>query len=171
MSTEQGPVEDDDRWILNLRGLPVTKIVVDFRLTLVLDSAWEVTLEGPVSLSHGSIRTNPPSVLDPQTQDVAAALALFGADIRSAVAFKSGALRLVFGTGTHLNCPADPSYEAWHIAGPDGWRFVSLPGGELAVWKGDNPPPTAPSRRPPSRSTPRRSPCAPTGPPPSGPRR
>lgn len=119
---------------MNLHGLPVTRIVVDFRLTLVLGSAWEITLETPVSLSHGSVPTNPPSVLHPETQDVAAALTLFGAVIRSAVAFKSGALRLVFDTGMHLNCPADPSFEAWQVADPEGWRFVSLPGGELAVW-------------------------------------
>ncbi|MFD3517447.1 DUF6188 family protein [Streptomyces sp. NPDC058657] len=133
VSTEQGPVEHADRWILNLRGLPVTRIVVDFQLTLVLGSAWEVILEAPVNLSHGSVRTNPPSVLNPETQDVAAALTLFGAEIRSAVAFKSGALRLVFDTGMHLNSPADPSFEAWQVAGPQGWRFVSLPGGELTV--------------------------------------
>ncbi|WP_370466502.1 DUF6188 family protein [Streptomyces sp. PCS3-D2] len=103
MTTEQGPVEHEDRWILNLRDLPVTRIVVDFRLTLVLGSAWEVTLEAPASLSHGSVRANPPSVLHPETQDVAAALTPFGAQIRSAIAFKSGALRLSFDTGTHLN--------------------------------------------------------------------
>lgn len=134
MSTEQGPVEHEDRWILNLHGLPVTRIVVDFRLTLVLGFAWEITLETPVSLSHGSVRTDPPLALRPETQDVAAALTLFGAVIRSAVAFKSGALRLVFDTGLHLDCLADPSFEAWQVAGPEEWRFVSLPGGELAVW-------------------------------------
>ncbi|MFI5672542.1 DUF6188 family protein [Streptomyces sp. NPDC051704] len=131
--TEQGPVEHEDRWILNLRGLPVTRILVDSRLTLVLGSAWEITLEAPVHLSYGSILANPPSVLNPETQDVAAALPLFGAEILSAVAFKSGALRLVFNTGMHLNSLADPPFEAWRAAGPGGWRFVSLPGSELAV--------------------------------------
>ena len=28
------------------------------------------------------------------------------------------------------------SFEAWQVMGPGGWRFVSLPGGELAVWTG-----------------------------------
>ncbi|MFB7446116.1 MULTISPECIES: DUF6188 family protein [Streptomyces] len=67
-------------------------------------------------------------------QDVAAAPALFGAKALSAVAFKSGTLRLVFDTGHHLTCSSDPSFEAWQVTGPAGWRFVSLPGGDLAVW-------------------------------------
>ncbi|MFE3412395.1 DUF6188 family protein [Streptomyces mirabilis] len=69
----------------------------------------------------------------PACQDVAAAPALFGAKALSAVAFKSGTLRLVFDTGHHLTCSSDPSFEAWQVTGPAGWRFVSLPGGDLAV--------------------------------------
>ncbi|MEU9720835.1 DUF6188 family protein [Streptomyces sp. NPDC047976] len=36
----------------------------------------------------------------------------------------------------HLTCSPDPSFEAWQVAGPRGWRFASLPGGDLAVWPG-----------------------------------
>ncbi|WP_406300521.1 DUF6188 family protein [Embleya sp. NBC_00888] len=84
----------------------------------------------------GSPRTNPGLRLTPESQDVAAALPLFGAKVLSAVAFKSAALRMVFDSGTHLNCPSDASSEAWRITGPGGWRFVSLPGGDLAVRSG-----------------------------------
>ncbi|MFI0742154.1 DUF6188 family protein [Streptomyces sp. NPDC021100] len=136
MSTEEDPAEYADRWVLNLRGMAVSKISVDFRLVLALDSEWEVALETPAGLSRGSARTNPSVPLNPGTQDVAAALDLFGAKVLSAVAFKSGALRLVFDTGHHLTCPSDPSFEAWQITGPTGRRFVSLPGGGLAVWTG-----------------------------------
>ncbi|MFE2302625.1 DUF6188 family protein [Streptomyces sp. NPDC059445] len=136
MSTEEGPVEHGDRWILDLRGKKVTKIIVDFRLVLVLDSDWEVVLEAPLTLARGPIHTNPSVLLNPESQDVAAALALFGANVLSVVAFKSGTLRLVFDTGHHLNCSSDPSFEAWQVTGPAGWLFVSLPGGELAVWSG-----------------------------------
>jgi Family of unknown function (DUF6188) len=130
------PIEHGDRWILNLRDLRVTRISIDFRLTLTLDVGWEVVLEGPALLSDGSVHTDPdPGMrLTPRAQDVAAALQLFGAGILSAVAFKTGSLRVVFDTGAHLNCPVDPSYEAWQIIGPRGWRFTSLPGGDLAVW-------------------------------------
>ncbi|WP_037808444.1 DUF6188 family protein [Streptomyces sp. NRRL F-2580] len=134
MSTGREPSEHDDRWILNLRGMGVSRICVDFRLTLTLGAGWEVVLEAPARLSAGSLRTNPGLPLTPESHDVAAALPLFGAKVLSAVAFKSGALRMVFDCGTHLTCPAGPSFEAWQISGPGGWRFVSLPGGDLAVW-------------------------------------
>ncbi|MFB7337023.1 DUF6188 family protein [Streptomyces adustus] len=136
MSTEESPVEHADRWILNLRGMSVTKISVDFRLVLALDADWEAAWQVPVSLSHGTVHANPSVLLNPESQDVAAALALFGAKVLSAVAFKSGTLRLVFDTGHHLTCSSDPSFEAWQVTVPTGWRFASLPGGGLAVWSG-----------------------------------
>ncbi|MFE2937272.1 DUF6188 family protein [Streptomyces sp. NPDC059221] len=133
MSTEAEPVEHEDRWILNLRGWGVTGITVDYRLTLAF-GGWEVVLETPARLSSGSARINPGVLLIPGTQDVAAVLPLFGTKAVSAAAFKSGTLRMVFEDGTHLTCPADAAFEAWQITGPGGWRFVSLPGGDLAVW-------------------------------------
>ncbi|MFD6890164.1 DUF6188 family protein [Streptomyces sp. NPDC059957] len=136
MSTEESPVECEDRWNLNLRGGRVTKITVDFWLVLILDLDGQVVLESPVSLSHGTVHADRPILLTPESQDVAAALALFGGSVLSAVAFKSGTLRLVFDTGHHLTCPPDPSFEAWQVTGPRGWLFTSLPGGDLAVWTG-----------------------------------
>lgn len=138
VSTPAEPVEHSDRWILSFRGLCVTKISVGDRLTLTLDSDWEVVLEAPAYLSAGSLSANERVELFPQTQDVAAALRLFGTEVLSAVAFKSGALRMVFSSGTHLNCPVSPSFEAWQITGPRGQMFVSMPGGDLAVWSGNS---------------------------------
>ncbi|MFF3327774.1 DUF6188 family protein [Streptomyces sp. NPDC002889] len=119
---------------LNLRGLSVVRISIDFRLTLVLDAGWEVVQEAPARLSTGSFHTSPGLPLTPESQDVAAALPLFGAKVLSAVVFKSGVLRMVFDNGMHLTCSADASFEAWQVTAPRGWRFISLPGGDLAVW-------------------------------------
>ena len=137
--TGPDPVEHEDRWILSLRGLSVTRICVDFQLTLTLGldaAAWQVVLEAPFQLSQGSVHANPGLLVTPESQDVAAALPLFGATVLSAVAFKSGGLRMVFDNGTHLTCSADPAFEAWNVGGPRGWRFVSTPGGGLVVWPG-----------------------------------
>ncbi|MCL8015900.1 DUF6188 family protein [Streptomyces sp. AS02] len=129
--------EHDDRWTLGLRGLAVTRISVDYQLSLLLGSDCWVVLEGPCLLSHGSVAgSGPQTMLVPERQDVAAALALFGAKVVSAVAFKTGSVRLVFDNGLHLICQADSSCEAWQITGPGGRRFVSLAGGEVAVWSG-----------------------------------
>ena len=138
MSTSAEPVEHSDRWILRFRGLCVIKISIDYRLSLTLDSDWEVVLVGPAYLSAGSLPANERLELFPQVQDVAAALQLFGTEVLSAVAFKSGVLRMVFSSGAHLNCPAGPSFEAWQITGPRGRMFVSMPGGDLAVWSGNS---------------------------------
>ncbi|MET9294989.1 DUF6188 family protein [Streptomyces sp. NPDC003077] len=129
--------EHDDRWILGLRGLAVTKISVDHQLSLLLGTDSRVVLEAPCRLSHGSAGGKVLyDMLVPERQEVAPALALFGVKVVSAVAFKTGSLRLVFENGLHLDCQADSSFEAWQLTGLGGWRFVSLPGGELAVWSG-----------------------------------
>ncbi|RAG83812.1 hypothetical protein DN069_20455 [Streptacidiphilus pinicola] len=135
MSNSPLPTELDDRWILNLRSLSITQITVDFRLTLALSSDWLVTLETPAELMQGPGRTesNPGFRLTPETQDVAPALTLFGSKILSAVAFKTGTLRLVFDNGMHLKCRSHPEFVAWQITGPEGQRIVSMPDGELAL--------------------------------------
>jgi Family of unknown function (DUF6188) len=130
------PSEHEDRWILHLRGLSIIRINVDSRLALALDAGWEVLLEGPTRLSSGPVHVDPGVLLVPESQDVSAALPLFGATVLSSVAFKTGGLRIVFDDGTHLTCPSNPTFEAWQIVGPRGWRFVALPGGDLAVWSG-----------------------------------
>ncbi|MFE0511067.1 DUF6188 family protein [Streptomyces sp. NPDC058964] len=134
MSTEEGPVEHVDRWNLSLQGMPVTRISTEIRLVLSLHSDWEIAVEAPVRLSHGPVHVGPSVLLNPETESIAPALELLGARVLSAVAFKSGTLRLVFDTGHHLTCSPDPSFEAWQVMGPAGWRIVSLPGGGLAVW-------------------------------------
>lgn len=53
MSTEVEPAEHEDRWVLNLRGLSVARISIDFRLTLALDAGWEVVLEAPLGSRQG----------------------------------------------------------------------------------------------------------------------
>ncbi|MFB7381918.1 DUF6188 family protein [Kitasatospora purpeofusca] len=128
--------EHDDRWIMNLRGQDVTRISIDHQLTLLLDSGARITLGCPFELTQGANRTDEPVVLDPGIQDVAAALGLFGAEVLSAVAFKTGSMRLVFDNGCHLNSRAHPDYEAWEVVGPEGWRIISRPSGGLAVWPG-----------------------------------
>lgn len=132
---ESAFVEVEDSWILGLRGLAATRISVDSQLTFLLDSEAWVVVECPFRLGQGSAGSDDlHKMLDPGGQDIAAALALFGAKVLSAAAFKAGSLQLFFDSGLHLNCRADPSFEAWQVAGPGGWRFVSMPRGELAVW-------------------------------------
>ncbi|MFG2820958.1 DUF6188 family protein [Kitasatospora sp. NPDC048365] len=132
--SESMPAEHEDRWIMNLRGLAVTEISAGYQLVLRLDSDARVVLGCPFKLTHGVGDGRQDVLLGPGRQDVAAVSGLFGAKVLSAVAFKTGSLRLVFDNGRHLNSRADPSFEAWEVLGSGGWRVVSMPGGKLAVW-------------------------------------
>jgi len=128
--------EREDRYLLPYRGRQVTAIVVDHALTLVLDGDATVRIEGGATLSYLPL-TAPARVeypLQPATQEVADALRLFGTTVLSSVAFKSGALRLAFDSGYHVNVPNSQAFEPWCATGPGELRVVSLPGGELAVW-------------------------------------
>ncbi|TDT97321.1 hypothetical protein EDD99_5442 [Streptomyces sp. 846.5] len=121
---------------MNLRGLTVVEIGISFQLSLLLDPEARVVLGCPFALTHYGDDGRQDVSLDPGRQDVTAAIRLFGAKVLSAVAFKTGSMRLVFDNGWHLNSRADPSFEAWDVLGPGGWRIISMPGGKLAVWSG-----------------------------------
>ncbi|MEV0144769.1 MULTISPECIES: DUF6188 family protein [unclassified Nonomuraea] len=130
-------VELEDRWLLPYRGMRVTQVQVSHQLTLLLDGEAQVDLETEAVLSEDSPRASDAvtSRLVPERQEVAPALALFGATVLSAVAFKSGALQLVFDSGMHLDVQPDPRYEAWSVHGPASVHLVCQPGGGVAMWR------------------------------------
>jgi len=119
---------------MNLRGLTVVEIGISYQLSLLLDTEARVVLGCPFTLTQYGDDGRQDVSLDPERQNVTAANGLFGAKVLSAVAFKTGSMRLVFDNGWHLNSRADPSFEAWEVLGPGGWRIISMPGGELAIW-------------------------------------
>ncbi|MEU8004496.1 DUF6188 family protein [Catellatospora sp. NPDC049111] len=127
--------EQADRWILPFRGLTVIQVQVDFAFGLTFNDQSTARISSTATLGWVNIAAHPDEVeLEPERQDVAAGLALFNTQVLSAVAFKSGALRIVFSTGRKLTVDPDPDHEGWTATGPDGMRVVSLPGGDLAVW-------------------------------------
>ncbi|MEU3163784.1 DUF6188 family protein [Streptosporangium sp. NPDC006930] len=137
VTTPADLAELEDRWLLPYRGMQVVQVQVSYQLTLLLDGDAAVNMETTATLTSGSLSAPDaePVQLAPERQEVAPALALFGATVVSSVAFKSGALRLVFDTGTHLNVKPDSHYEAWSTCGPDDVRFVCLPGGGLSIFR------------------------------------
>ncbi|GGT30339.1 MULTISPECIES: DUF6188 family protein [Streptomyces] len=94
--------EHDDRWVIGLLGTAV--VAVDLPqggLTVALADGTVLTVSGPVLLTDG-----PASAPGAVPLPLGEAHLLIGATVRSAVAFKNGSLRLVFGTGHHLNVRA-----------------------------------------------------------------
>ncbi|MET9885211.1 DUF6188 family protein [Streptomyces sp. NPDC006430] len=103
-------IEDlGDRWLIGLRGTPVLAVRrTEAALSVTFADEVVLTVAGPALLTEG-----------PATAPGAAAVTgdgwgrLVGSTVLSAVAFKSGALRLVFSTGHHLNVRgAEPGTEA-----------------------------------------------------------
>lgn len=135
-SNDRELVELDDRWLLPYRGLTVTRICVDYALTLSLGADAQISIESTAILSKGPATAPlaPPITLEPQHQDVGPALMLFGTRVLSRVAFKKGTLRLVLGSH-HLSVRPHPDFEAWQATGPGDLRIVCMPGGQLAVWQ------------------------------------
>ncbi|WP_329091388.1 DUF6188 family protein [Streptosporangium sp. NBC_01469] len=135
VTTPADLAELEDRWLLPYRGMQVVQVRVSYQLTLLLDGDAQVNIESTATLTSGPLSASgeKPVQLAPERQEVAPALALFGATVVSSVAFKSGALRVVFDTGTHLNVKPDSRYEAWSTRGPDDLRFVCPPGGGLSI--------------------------------------
>ncbi|MFJ3878622.1 DUF6188 family protein [Streptomyces sp. NPDC090077] len=97
--------EHEDRWLVGLRGTAVVAVdSVDLPqevLTVAFADGALLTVSGPVLLTDGPASA-PGAVALPSGE----AGLLVGSTVRSAVAFKNGALRMVFGTGHHLNVRA-----------------------------------------------------------------
>ncbi len=137
MDASRELVELEDRWLLPYRRMQVVQIRVSYQLTLLLDSGAQLVVETEDLLTDGAAAgpNAEPAHLVPARQEVTPALALFGTEILSAVAFKSGSLRLVFSTGAHLSVTADAQYEAWGAHGPGSLCLVCQPGGGVALWR------------------------------------
>ncbi|MGW0356281.1 DUF6188 family protein [Nocardia nova] len=127
---------------MNLKraGQAISDVLVGFMVTVRIgeSSEFELQIEGDIELRLGS---GPVYRVDSENYEKRRKEieSLVGAVVVSARADESGALTLELDSGTSLRVPPDDDYEAWSIAGPGGYRVVSLPGGELAVWSATRP--------------------------------
>ena len=117
---------------LKLAGHRVTAQDAGYTVALVFGAGgsggpYEVRIETPFSLRQpgGDLEVTPGETDLP---------GLIGRVVTVAQADDEGGLRIDFEDGSRLLVAADPDYEAWTVAGPDGFKVVSEPGGGLAVW-------------------------------------
>ncbi|MFI7368413.1 DUF6188 family protein [Streptomyces sp. NPDC050149] len=118
---------EPDRWVLRgLRSTPVLAVTGapdGSRLDLTLGAGTRLVVVGPVRITHGPATAPEPVDLPAGETDT-----LIGATVLSAVAFRSGSLRLVFSTGHHLNVRgADPGVRA-ELCRPGEFTWVSQQG-------------------------------------------
>jgi hypothetical protein len=129
--------ELDDRWLLGWRGSSVSAIdVADHCAIISVGDSSVLTIEFPALLASADVSSGPVVSLttDGRVQMSPDLHTLVGQRILSSVAFKSGALRLVFDAGQRLTVAAADHYEPWRFTGKSGRRWRSLPGGGLATF-------------------------------------
>lgn len=127
--------KDGERWVLPLAGRQMEQCLVDFAFTLRLEGDFEIRIEGPLSFTDSSdVRHD----IDPNAEPVLMGPLLgVGRDrVTGATTTTSGVLDLRFDNGSEIHVGID-DFEAWGLVGPGGLRVIALPGGELAIWHGE----------------------------------
>jgi len=102
-----------------------------YTIAFMLTGDYEVRIESPMRLRVRGADHD----IEPGADGGEALLdALTGGEVTVASADSEGALRIDLSDGSRVLALADPRFEAWTVAGPGGFKVVSGPGGELAVW-------------------------------------
>jgi hypothetical protein len=131
--------QEHDGWLLPVAGGQVTRVCIDNAEVKIFCNGVEISIGGQFFMTDSS---GEQFIIDPSPDHDALLLAPFLRIVRrtvaDAIAFTDGRLSVTIDDGTLIEVPVDPRFEAWHASGPggiDGLKVVSLPGGELAVWK------------------------------------
>lgn len=116
--------ELDDRWILGLRGMRVESAAFAQFALLILEGGAEIAFNDGAVISKGSVKGDGYSFEFREKADEGLGF-LVGAEVLSAVAFKSGSLRVVFDSGWHLNVRSsdDGAYARVRVPGVLDWTF------------------------------------------------
>ncbi|MEU8242044.1 DUF6188 family protein [Actinoplanes missouriensis] len=112
---------------LGFAGQTIVAQDFGFTVALTFSGGYEVRIETAFTLFEpGSARE-----ITPGAESDAR---LVGLVVTSAAGDDRGGLRIDFAGEVRLVVLADDDFEAWTLAGPDGLKVVSGPGGELSVW-------------------------------------
>lgn len=126
--------ESSDRWVLPVADQPVVTCCIDYALTFRFGNDVTLRIEQPFvyrtaeGVEHLIVPEGDPVRLAP-------ALAVCRQVARQGFAFKDGHLELDFADGSWVGVPTAEDLEPWELVGPDGLRVVSVPGGDLAIWR------------------------------------
>ena len=116
-----------------MRGCGVTDVVLNYQVHLHVGSD-TVTIESPFVIEHEGHT----STVVPETQTGAeVAEGLRGCVVSAVEASRDGQLVVRFANGTVLRVEPDPDYEAWQVYFRGHSALVALPGGGVALWRGE----------------------------------
>jgi len=103
---------------------------VDYSFSMLLGGGTLIVLEAPFTLLRGASKVLVPPA--DEVFEVAEALPLFNARIKSIRARASGDLRIEFDGHAVAAVPVDPNYENWQIFASDGEAWIGTAGGGLS---------------------------------------
>ena len=129
-------VELEDRWMLTSEGAEVTRVCFDWGVGLTIgpsEPQTDIRIECHVILvdRHGSAIELAP---EGSPHALAPLLRLLRQPVNQFEVMKDGHLKIRTGDGDVLTVAPSTEFEAWEISGPDGYRMVCSPGGEVTVW-------------------------------------
>lgn len=123
-----------NRWLLPLEDEQVTWCCVDYAVSFGTQNQISVRIEQPFSYNSAD-RVEHRIVPEDDPVLVAPVLAIARLSVREGFAYTDGHLELTFSDGSTIDVPSGQDYEAWQLTGPAGLKMVSVPGGELSVWR------------------------------------
>lgn len=132
---------DPEKWMAELNGILqslngalISKIEIDFRITLVLEEKGAVVLSCPFEVTLGD---GPTHIVDPEGMkaEFIPILELVNESVTD-LSIVDEQLFMTASNRVRIRAYADPHYEAWcvHLEGPEGLMVIALPGGSLEVW-------------------------------------
>jgi len=123
-----------DRWLLPLAGELVTWCCVDYAVSFGTQNQISIRIEQPfVYTSANGVEHLILPEEDPVR--VAPVLAIARLSVREGFAYSDGHLELTFSDGSTIGVAGTQDYESWELTGPAGLKMISVPGGELSVWR------------------------------------
>ncbi|MEU7633806.1 DUF6188 family protein [Nocardia sp. NPDC049220] len=121
---------------LPITGQRVSVAASEYMVELTTVGGFELQIEGDMEIQSSRGDRWPIALANGGGSQVELEPVLRGA-ITSAVVDSAGTLTIDLDSGNRLVVPPDDEYEAWTLVGPNGYRVVCMPHGELATWTAD----------------------------------
>jgi hypothetical protein len=125
-------------WMLPIAGMTIARCCFDWGVALELSgtgtSGATIRISSEFSI-HDSGGERWTLGIGSGTGSLAPVLTMIGLTVSRAEANKNGTLDVLFTDGSRLRVPPDSRYEAWEFTGERGAKAVSLPGGDIAIWR------------------------------------
>jgi hypothetical protein len=127
--------EQKEHYELPLQGRRVSRLYFDYSFGMIFGEGGpgtEIRIGGKIKFA----RNGDLSFCDPSdVVTLAPLLSLFRMSISRARALKDGSLSLEFEGGITVDVTTDKAFEAWELVADSGFKIVSMPVGDLAIWQ------------------------------------